>query len=225
MKLKHLESNISKYYIVDYTSNYTNSDCQCNDICRCGRYENITVTSVDLDRLISEVVPKGTEKDSIEYYFVDRVFRAFKLWSGGLYTPIIHGGYYGQEIGGFELDTSMVNDVNKHIAWFNKLKPTDGDYINKIVEHLLILEYGYLLPRIEDKPWEVVKLSPKDVVIGNDSYHKKVDIESFYRGWGGILGVVLYSRVDNYYRLIDGYHRSVANQNAKTGTYIVTYDK
>lgn len=109
------------------------------------------------------------------------------------------------------LDNSFANKLEQDI-----LKALSIDDMNKRVEFLLELEYGYLLPEMEGRKYSIFEVTKSDVIMGSVDHYKKVESKdlSHYSdsNYTGIRGIVIPD--GHKYRLIDGYHRITSTKNA-----------
>ena len=75
------------------------------------------------------------------------------------------------------------------------------------MEYLLGMEYGYLLPELDECDYELISIDIDDVVFGSDSHYVNIQKENLdhYINYNGIKGVV--KKDGEKYKIIDGYHR------------------
>lgn len=196
----------------------------CRDICRCSTIVNIK-TELDTNRIIEKIYnlyfddsleTKRNSKlsellwdigDDINLYTIDRISRYFKIWDNIEVNKT--GGFYGEEIESITISNSekLVELINKGLSINN---------LNGRVEYLLGLEYGYLLPELENRNWELSEINVDDIEIRNESHLESVynkDLKH-YDTYKGIMGVVILTKNDKW-RLIDGYHRLSKVKNGK----------
>jgi hypothetical protein len=201
---------------VSYTRCYNCEESGCRDICRCSIIINIE-KKVDTNRIIEKIYnlyfddsleTKRNSKlsellwnigDDINFYTIDRISRYFKIWDNIEVDKT--GGFYGEEIESITISNSekLVELINKGLS-INDL--------NSRVEYLLGLEYGYLLPELENRNWELSEINIDDIEIRNESHLESVSnkVLNHYNNYKGIMGVVILTKNDKW-RLIDGYHR------------------
>lgn len=202
-------------YIMDY--DYDRSPCTCHDdICRCTRIYNAHVENVDTAKVIDELYKahKRTANPFDQYCF-DRICHVFKVYDNSLYEVKTGAGYYGDEVYGvyFENEEAVFN------AYCEVLKLESN--IEKI-KCCFDLEYGYLIDPVKRANEAVMlKVSPDDVYLPQREYYVKVDRDVIDDYKNRSLPVaVCVDRCDRY-DLVDGYHRYVANKDAKQIQIIV----
>jgi len=186
-----LGQNLSHYMNYDYEY----SPCECEDrfdyICRCRRIEDVDIKSINLN----DIANLWTWVTPLERYCINRILTINNLFDPQYWCHHIRGGYYGEELEGIYLV-----DAEKPIEQIDKLLSLP--YPAAQVEHILCLEYGYLLDDIRDRQWEIQDI-PVNQVTFNDGYQKK--IQGKYPYAPDVVGVALTRR--GQYWLIDGYHR------------------
>ena len=210
---------------IDYHTEYDCENNGCNDegICRCGSICDAVVTRVEVTQMVnliydelfdnSTVLGKREDKlnqllygigEDINRYTIDRILRKYKVWDSDNFDVEVCGGYYGQEIDGVFIIKNISDKIETELETAFSIEDLTGR-----VEYLLTLEYGKLLPELENSQYEIVELDKTDINFGSIDHHSKVkkkDLE-FYsdKNYKGIRGVVTF--VNGKYRLIDGYHR------------------
>ena len=102
-------------------------------------------------------------------------------------------------------------DLSADIKKAHKLSPS------KKIDFILEKEYGYLLPDTINNKWEIKDINPKSVSY-NTSYYRKLPQVKYPNEPDVPLGVYLQDGKDKF-RLIDGYHRFISNQNNKSIKY------
>ena len=81
----------------------------------------------------------------------------------------------------------------------------DIDKIKKVLEY----EYGFLLERLHStKSVSIKEIDVRLMQVGNESYHSKVDNFEMYKDYD--LPIAVCSKLDDKYKIIDGYHRYAA---------------
>lgn len=213
----------------DYQRETSCEESGCDMICRCSVITDTEITKVDVSSMAESIYEKyfgdtkaskrdaqintvlfGTGRD-IDIYTIDRILRINKVWESHNWDIEVCGGYYGQEIEGVRLDNFFANKLEQDI-----LKALSIEDINKRIEFLLELEYGYLLPEMAGRKYSIVEIPKDDIIMGSVEHYKKVeskDLKHYLDNvYNGIRGVVIPS--DSKYRLIDGYHRITSTKNA-----------
>lgn len=166
-----------------------------------------------------------------EIYAAERVLSRITPDADDFEISIV-GGYYGQEIGSVSLDSSS--------AWCQELNKLNADDDSALVEGVLKMEYGTLLPQLEGKAWRREIISLSQISYGNpnradmsaeaiEGYAGRFNPDSYWNKWmsknrlskrdrveRGVSaaeipqGVGVLNRSSGKVRLIDGYHRIAA---------------
>ncbi len=202
-------SSFPKYGFAEYTSEsyypcQNGSSCCDNDYCRCGQITNTEVLSVNDQQIIDYFIKKV--KDPINAYCVDRLIRTSSLLNPKCWAVEVSGGYYGEEIGGVHPLPKVLEDFQRIVESF--LYKSD---LQK-VKDLLIQEYGFLLPALENtKNVSVVRVTVGDVKIPNMDYSRKINqkVVDSYKDFNLPRAVCQKLNSDEY-KLVDGYHRMVS---------------
>lgn len=200
------------------------SECNIDPIstCRCSKITNVSINDIDLPKICNEIYKiyfsddKINERDyklkkiiygydkQFDVYIIDRIIRFYQLWNRDSYDITIFNGYYGEEIESIVIKTNISSRISSKIEEVLKL-----DSIKKRLESLLDMEYGYIIPEMIDKEYEIKVISKSKIHFGNKKHHNSVKEKplEFYsdRNYNGIRGIVYQDGED--YRVIDGYHR------------------
>ena len=197
-------------WIVDY--DYERSACACKayengDYCRCTTIEHAWVYNVNVNNVVNELYRKHSRADSyIDKYCFDRICYAFKIYDKDFYEVETCGGYYGEEVKGVYFD----NEEKIFNAYYEML--TLNTVLEKI-QYCLKLEYGYLIDCVESATSAVIiEVSPNNIRPPQKEYFVKVDKSVIEEYKDRNLPIAVCVRDGNGYRLIDGYHRYVANK-------------
>lgn len=221
----------------DYTT-----DCEergCGGICRCGEISNEHITEINLSTLVNRIydsyykskqnlaekrdsriieVLSGVGKD-INLYCIDRIVKHFKLWNIDYYSIIKEYRYYGEELTGVFLHKNLSKKVQSEIDYVNQLTS-----FNEKIEHLLVLEYGKILPQLEGCTFEIKEVCKSDIIFGSKSHYNKVKskVLDFYSDYSydNIRGLAI--KDGSKYRLIDGYHRTHTTKKTDVKLIIAT---
>lgn len=197
-------------WIVDY--DYDRSDCTCNayengDYCRCTTIEHAWVDNVNVNDVVNELYRKHSRTDSyIDKYCFDRICYAFKIFDKDFYEVETCGGYYGEEVEGvyFYDEEKIFNAYYEMLALNTVLEK---------IQYCLKLEYGYLIDCVESATSAVIiEVSPNNIRPPQKEYFVKVDKSVIEEYKNRNLPIAVCVRDGNGYRLIDGYHRYVANK-------------
>lgn len=210
---------------------YYNRDCEshgCDSICRCGQIEDAHVTSVNVSQMVQEIKSSyfsdsksskrnskinyilGNITDDIDLYTIDRILRINKVYEKSNWEVQVCGGYYGEEIDDIILEDSVAQKIENQLE--------EAFNITELflrIEYLLQLEYGYILPELKGKNYEVTSIERDKVIFGSEGHYKKVASEELphysdktYKYFRGIV-----IQKGEQYRIIDGYHRCLASEN------------
>jgi hypothetical protein len=207
----------------DYQYDCHNSGCNDEGICRCGSIHNECISKIDIPAIVERIYidyvgdnDLVTQRDNklksilfgtgreLDIYTIDRIVRKYKLYDDYSWDIDICGGYYGQELDGINIVKNIANKIQDELNIAFSI-----DELNGRIEYLLGLEYGSLLPELENCNYEIVELDKSDVVFGSTNHYDKVkqkDLTHYdEKSYDGIRGVVL--EKDGKLRVIDGYHR------------------
>jgi hypothetical protein len=204
---------------IDYSRKYNCKINGCRDICRCSIIIDIKFKYINVNKIIeiiynkyfdNSILSKRDSKlseilwnisDEINFYTIDRICRFFKIWEN--IEVIKKPGYYGEEIDSVKIKNSHKLEELINIG----LSIND---LNKRIEYLLVLEYGYLLPELEKRDWELSEININDIIIRNEYHLNKVlqkDLEHYSNiNYNNIKGIIILTE-NNKWKLIDGYHR------------------
>lgn len=201
----------SLQWIVDY--DYERSRCICDayergDYCRCTTIEHAWIDNVNVHRVVNELYRKHSRTDSdIDMYCFDRICYAFKIYDKDFYEVETCGGYYGEEVEGvyFEDEEKIFN------AYYEML---ELNTILEKIQYCLKLEYGYLIDCVEFvTSAAIIEVSPNNIRVPQTEYFIKLENNVIEEYKGRDLPIAVCIRDGDKYRLIDGYHRFVANKD------------
>jgi hypothetical protein len=221
-------------YHTDYDYNdYRDCDAYgCNEegICRCGTIEDAHVISVKIPSMVDEIYANyfddtlaskrnstinsilGGVSKEIDIYTIDRILRINKAYEPTNWEVQVCGGYYGEEIDDIILDDSTARKIENELD-----KAFDIIDLTERIEYLLMLEYGEILPTLQDRKYSIETVERDSIIFGSDEHYRKVNTKSLDhysdKNYTGIRGIALVK--DDRYRLIDGYHRSSTSENIK----------
>lgn len=205
MRLDNNHITINKY---DYGYNIVKLDYDSYYYDRNkSKITNGKITYIDCLNLYEKISGKLKIKN-INDYCLDRFIA--KSFNKDVVHFVIRDGYYGDEAQ-YSINDSFGDSLNEFIV---KLNSNNGENDSSLIEEILILEYGYILPEIKNKSWRFANIDldyinpaagmkhVNKVII--DDYKDKV-IDNKYN-----LTCVCQKNNINDYRLIDGYHRFAA---------------
>ena len=212
--------------------------CDEERICRCGQIDKTKIKNINITKIVDKIyediygpedrLAKRDNKLSyllegfgkeMNLYTIDRILRIHKVYDPINWVVEVQGGYYGQEIGDVIINDDLAKKLEEEI-----FEALSIDSLTERVEYLLNLEYGSILPELQDSLYEIVDVEKDDLHFGSISNKKSTlkEIENsstktygyFYddRNYGkdSIKGVVI--EKDGKYRVIDGYHRCLASE-------------
>jgi hypothetical protein len=226
----------------DYDSYYSCSDSGCDDegICRCCQITNAHVYNLDLEKIakdiyssvvdISSVSGKREQKlneifyggKTVDEYCIGRILSHYKLYNESNWEVEVSGSYYGDEIDGVSMCSSLFSKVESSVSKLMELTT-----LSDKIKFILSLEYGYLLDDLKDCEFELVTISKKDIDLSSSNKNhidnvikeKELNGLSHYRNITLPKGVVRI--VNGKYKIVDGYHRIIANKLEKFEVFCV----
>jgi hypothetical protein len=193
----------------DYDEDFSNhQECEEERICRCSTIENLRIEDLSISSVEEELLKiynweyKNINKQPIFVYALERYLRIIvkKYGADEIFQAHVYNGYYGEEVKNVNIENTTIIAGLAHLPTLNS---------DKLIEFVLIEEYGYLLPKLQGSVYTIETVLLKDIVIPNDSYVRKLDkdiIES-YKNYDGIVAIL-----DGNNHVIDGYHRIIAAQ-------------
>lgn len=185
------------------------SDCDCNDtIHRCSKVE-AKINNVDITSIVDWLFYKTKEdKDFILKYCVHRILSHSPIRNSTNWDVLICNGYYGEEVGGVYLNAKT--DI---VSIFNQLMAKKND-LGKIL-FVLNNEYGYILNSLKSvTKCSIISVKPSDVYIPQQDHYRRLDKDIVAKYSNYNLPTCVCLKESNRYRLIDGYHRLFAANNA-----------
>lgn len=196
-------------WIVDY--DYDRSGCTCGamyGVCRCTTIVNTWINKVNVHEVVERLYREHSRDDSeINKYCFDRICYAFKVYDKYFYEVETGSGYYGEEVYGvwFDNEERIVNAYNEML--------TRNTVLEKI-QYCLKREYGYLIDCVKSATSAaIIEVSPNSICPPQKEYFVKVDKNVIEEYKNRDLPIAVCIRDGDYYRLIDGYHRFVANND------------
>lgn len=202
---------------VDY--DYDRTPCTCGaefGICRCTEIINAHVINLNACEVVEILYSKHSRTDSyIDKYCFDRICYAFKIYDEDFYEVETCWGYYGEEVCGvwFENEEKIFNAYYEMLALNTVLEK---------IQYCLKLEYNYLIDCVESATSAVIiEVSPNNIRLPQTEYFIKVDKNVIEEYKDRDLPIAVCFRDGDKYRLIDGYHRFVANKDRDSVDIIV----
>lgn len=225
-----LEKDFSWATKLSYETEHFCDEYGCNEegICRCSVITNAQVTRVKFSEINQEIFEeyrdnslltrRNTKLNSLLYnityntdwYTVNRILVVNKLYLPEVWNVDVFDGYYGQEIGEVTINTEVAKKINTEIT--KALEILD---LQKRIEYLLTIEYGGVLPELQNCKWEEIEVERDKLYFGNSRHKdnvlsKELDYysDSSYKGIRGIV-------INKFggYQVIDGYHRCLTSKS------------
>lgn len=230
--IKIVGTNFRYHLDYDYNDYRDCSGYGCDEegICRCGTIEDAHVISVNIPLMVGEIYANyfdnslSTKRNStinsilggvskeIDIYTIDRILRINKAYEPTNWEVQVCGGYYGQEIDDIILEDDVAQKIEEQLD-----KAFSIIDLSERVEYLLMLEYGKILPELENRQYSIETVERDSIIFGSDEHYRKVNTENLDhysdKNYQGIRGIALVK--DGRFRLIDGYHRSSTSENIK----------
>jgi hypothetical protein len=223
---KYIKSYLEDKHISDDVIDYeydTENECSydpscCDSICRCTVIINFNIISVRINNLINNIY-KNIKNDNyttktIVIYCLDRLLRKRKLYDPGNWNYEISHGYYGDEIDGCFIDSKSKKEL------FDDLDILENKNNDDMIRYVLVIEYGYLLPILENCTFEMKKVPYNQITPGNKNHHNKIKnkiLSSIYPTNSYKLPICICTQINpEEYKIIDGYHRYTAFKNQET---------
>lgn len=202
-------------WIVDY--DYDRSACTCDaDYCRCTTIEYAWIDNINVNKVVKKLYDTHSRTDSdIDEYCFDRICSVFKIYDKDYYEIETCSGYYGEEVDGvyFENEEKIFNAYYEVIALNTNIEK---------IKYCLKLEYNYLIDRVESASLaHILKASPSSIRLPQTEYFIKLENNVIENYKDRELPVAVCVRDGGCYRLIDGYHRYIANKDRDKVNIIV----
>lgn len=193
------------YGTVDYDSESRRGDhSECDSICRCEVISSVRINSISVDGFIKNLIKHSEKLDEVTKYCIDRVCRAHKVYDTNKWSPNIGGGYYGQEIDGFDFNNidAVVSDVHKLLSMSSQ---------DDVIRFSLTREYGYLLEGLDKATFKVAETFIDSITFGQREYTKRLGSQE-YDFASDIIGLV--RMTGSKFSVVDGYHRILSVKQA-----------
>lgn len=201
-------------WVVNY--DYERTACHCHDdYCRCTEIKNAHVCNVDTEDVIEAIRYKYRISSYIDEYCFDRICYAFKIYDINLYEVKVGSGYYGEEVYGvyFENEEAIFNTYCELLELNTDLEK---------IQYCLELEYNYLIDCVESATSAtIIEVSTDDIRLPQMEYFIKLENNVIEKYKNRELPVAVCVKDGNRYRLIDGYHRFVANKDRENVEVVV----
>lgn len=183
-----------------YYNDYDSSDEESG-------YQYQSIDHVNLEYVIrfdiSFFKRKYKTSNIIDIYCLERIYKLNGIYDISNFEYSTRKDYYGDEVDNISFIKQSKLDVD--IQLFLKLKTN-----KQKIEYVLMKEYNYILPEINNKKsWTVKSISIKNIVFSNLNHFNNLNNEmlEFYSKSKLNYPVCICLKDGEKYRLIDGYHR------------------
>lgn len=182
----------------------TYRDCAaygCDMICRCSTIQDLQVTYFDANQA-EEFAKKFELTDLIDIYCLERYLN-IKIKKNEIdFDFNIVNGYYGEELDSFYMEQDSINKLEIYVDFLKAEKN-----LTKKINQLLVLEYDFLLPRLENKSVSIQTIKINNIQLNNVGRSKNVDTGLYYLPLNIGLPLCVCVLEQGKYNLIDGYTR------------------
>lgn len=231
LREKMLENRFNYVIDYDYETEYSCQESGCDEegICRCGYICNVSINSIDITKLTDSIYEslidnskagKRQQKlnqllyggEVVDKYCINRIVSHYKLYEIKDWKVGITGGYYGDEIGDVTMNDIIFKLINSECQKLMQLET-----LSEKIKLVLSLEYGYLLPDLESKDFEIININKSDIDFKslNQSHIRLVNGEKELNGLTHYSsssyhlprGVV--RKFGNQFKIVDGFHRMI----------------
>jgi len=153
--------------------------------------------------------------NEIDHYCINRILTILKVWDPDNWDINVSSGYYGEEIQSVELKYGIAADIEDQL---NKIL-FDLKTTKEKIEALLILEYGYILQKIQNCNYRIETVAKNKIIFQREHYQKldRAAIKA-YEDYSLPVGIVFED--NNTHTLIDGYHRIAASKTDKIKVFV-----
>ena len=233
-----LENRFNYVIDYDYETEYSceDSGCHSEGICRCGRIYNVEVTPVDIMKLTTHIYESLVDNSKaglrqqklnqlfyggkvVDEYCINRILSYHKLYESRNWNIEITGGYYGDEIGNVTMNDIIFKLINSECQKLMEL-----EILSEKIKLVLSLEYGYLLPDLEGKNFEIINITKSDIDFQslNQNHIRLVNEEkelnglSHYNSSSYSLPRGVVRKFGSQYKIVDGFHRMIGYDGAKS---------
>ena len=202
-----------------FDRSYHCDEIGCGTSCYCSTIGNCKITSIDVSDIVGKIYSiyfddsDESKRDSkinsifgiskeVDIYTIDRIVRHFKIWESHKWHISIIKKYYGEEIDKVSILSSVAKEIEDALE--NAFSIID---LKDRINFLLNLEYGYLLPELENNNYTLLKVNKSELIFPVESNGERVEYYSD-RNYFSIRGIVT-----DKMRVIDGYHRLLSTDS------------
>lgn len=206
------QGDLRDHVSLDYDFSTNCSAAGCTGVCRCGRICDLKLGELDIEDLVKRYADENEREGEMDLYGTERILRRQRITSDDFEVSICNG-YYGQEIDRVLLDPAKAKQADREVGQFFSLV---GDTTQQ-TQWLLVREYGYLLPQLQDLRFEIQEVPTSRLHFGAETHYHKLDsqqVKEYQRPSGLTIprGVVV--EADGRFRVVDGYHRLSADKSS-----------
>lgn len=228
--LKDISTSLSRDFHYDGIECDYDKDCsQCDvdDHHRHCQIIDFRITKLDLCRIIDSLV--SLADNEIDQYCIHRILTIHSSSGKGLankdnYEPDMQKGYYGECLDKITLSGGVQTDLLDKISSIINHKS-----VKEKIFAVLELEYGYIADMLKDvKDFDIERgIIKEQLIIPNKDYSRKLNTDKLEEYADHKLPIGIFMATDemveprtssirlNKFRVIDGYHRSMAFLNSK----------
>ena len=214
-----------------YCIHFIDFDVAREDKDKMSYISNVTITNVRLNNLVEHVYEKLDPRNNLRdpvvkttfdalpeavrrnlatsmfiyRYCIHRILTHYKLYTKEVWKSCITDDYYSQEVLSIVLKNEIAVRLDHHLNRMILLSDS------KKIEMMLEIEYGKVLPTVQDKEWKITNLNDiDDLYFSNRSHYDKCmenDL-SYLKDYKLPRALCIKTqRKTGQYRVIDGYHR------------------
>lgn len=211
-----------------------NRGCNDENICRCYTITNVKILSVNIPDICDDIFEEyslntkqhdrdskitsivyGYDVDIINKYCINRILTINKVWDVNNWRGEWQAGWYGDEVDSVKMNPDLFEKVIAEVdAIFNL------DTIEEKIDYVLMLEYGFILNKIQNKKYEVLTIDKSSISFGqkhhNDDINDNLENYNYYNdnSYRDIpMGICRWD--GKRWRVLDGYHRLNLTKNKK----------
>jgi|GEM_PF-3842171 len=213
-------------YEIDEQLGYDHNEC--DGICRCRQISGVRIKEADPETIASTIMchkPHSFKipKDLKPYfdYALNRIVTHSGACDVSQWNASVCRGYYGEEV---DQITLAAEPLGRIVAGLSHLVNGVGcaKPIEIFMEAALLAEYGYMLEGLDSAGWQIVHIKPEEVYFPKAGHYMRTNprtVQDYKQNrdrWPHPVAVVMRDPENKYiYRLIDGRHRFLANQDKK----------
>jgi len=157
-----------------------------------------------------EALPLETKKSLatsmfIYRYCIHRILTHFRVYQDESWQYHLTDDYYSQDVSSITLKPHIAEEIDRCLRQMVTLKD------NRKIESILELEFGRVLPEIQNKEWRIAQVPADSLRFTNQAlYNKCADEDLTYLDSYKLPRGLCIAEPTATYRVIDGYHRLAA---------------